>query len=247
MTRSEKMAEKTVGTFSSPEKDSPKAEQEIRGLAGVLSCRVVTNPDGRILEIHVVASPERHPKQIIRDIETVLFATFGVRIDHKKVSVAQVPASPEPVPPTDRDVESAPRLRFLELHTTLTPEGGEIQAVLGRERNRGFGKASFTIASDPARAVVEATLDAVGKYTREGRFQLGVVQRGRMGEHEAVFVQVDHVRPGRSLPLLGSAIVRRDPNLSALHAALDAVNRFLGTLDPTEGKEIAAGPEPTDS
>ncbi len=221
------MTEETT-KFVNPEVDRRRAEAEIRKLAGVLSCRVVAGRDGEILEIHVVASEDRHPKQVIRDIETILLASLGVRVDHKKVSVARYPAAPAAgSPPGDHDrrERTNARLRFVSLQTKLTPEGGEVEVVLGRNLVQGHGKAGFTLTSDPSRAVVEAALDAVGRFLREGSFQIGSVRRSSIGSHEAILVQVDHVHAGRSVPLLGSSLVSRDPHLAALHAALDAVNR----------------------
>jgi hypothetical protein len=239
------MTEETT-KFGNPDVDRRRAEAEIRKLAGVMSCRVVAGRDGEILEIHVVASEERHPKQVIRDIETVLLASLGVRVDHKKVSVARYPAA-QPVgsPPGDHDrrERTSLRLRFVSLQTKLTPDGGEVEVVLGKQLVQGHGKASFTLTSDPSRAAVEAALDAVGRFLREGSFQIGSVRRSSIGSHEAVLVQVDHVHAGRSVPLLGSSLVSRDPHLAALHATLDAVNRYLGRLESLPGLEIEAGPD----
>jgi hypothetical protein len=242
------MKEDTTAKFRNPEEDVGKAEAEIRQLAGVMGCRVVAGRDGEVLEIHVVSSEERHPKQIIRDIETVLLASMGVRIDHKKVSVARYPG-PRPAPSGSAETRerAGARLRFLRLQINLTPDGGEVEVALGRERFQGFGRARFTLSSDPARAVVEAALQGIAQFLREGSFQIGHVQRAQIGSHEAVFVQVDHVQSGRSIPLLGSALVSRDPNLAALLAALDAVNRTIGRLEPATGTEFVAGPEPSSS
>jgi ribosomal protein L12E/L44/L45/RPP1/RPP2 len=65
-----------------------KAESEIRNLRDIegVSVRV----DGDVIrEIHVVTRSERNPKQIVRDIQTMLRAKVGVAIDHRVVSVAQ--------------------------------------------------------------------------------------------------------------------------------------------------------------
>ena len=75
--------------------------------------------------------------------------------------------------------------------------------------------------------MVEAALLAVGRFVREGTFQFGAVQEGNLGGHDAVFVQVEHFLSGRSVPLLGSALVLRERSLSALLATLDAVNRTM--------------------
>ena len=209
-------------------RDPRGAEREIRKIASVRSCRVVTDTGGGLLEIHVVAGPSRHPKQIIRDVETVFLAVFDTRIDHRKVSVATVSdETPERRPESD---SSPDRLRFVTLRTSLDPAGGEVEVVLARGEFQGFGKSAFSLASGPLRAVAEATLHAIGRFVSEGSFQLGDVTRGTLGGAEAVFVHVQHILADRSFPLLGSSLAHRDVNLSALYATLDAVNRYLGRL-----------------
>src|SRR5687768_4890687 len=47
-------------------------EQLLSGLAGVISARVVSNANGRLDEIHVLASDRLHPKQIVRNVESAL-------------------------------------------------------------------------------------------------------------------------------------------------------------------------------
>lgn len=59
-------------------------------LPGVLAVRLSVNDWGAIQTVHVLATVDRGAKQIVRDIESALQARFGLRLDHKKVSVAQV-------------------------------------------------------------------------------------------------------------------------------------------------------------
>ena len=217
-----------------------RADREIRKIASVRSCRVVTGADGGLLEIHVVAGPARHPKQIIRDVETVFLAVFDTRIDHRKVSVATI--TEEESNPGPEAHQSPDRLRFVTLRTSLDPTGGEVEVVLARGEFQGFGKSAFSLASDPLRAVAEATLHAIDRFVSEGSFQLGDITRGTLGGAEAVFVHVQHILADRSFPLLGSSLAHRDVNLSALYATLDAVNRYLGRLEAAEGVEWVAGP-----
>src|SRR5881296_2922362 len=47
------------------------------------------SPQGEISEIHVLAQTDIPPKQVVRNIESALMAQLGVRIDHRKISVAQ--------------------------------------------------------------------------------------------------------------------------------------------------------------
>ena len=221
--------------------DPRQAEQEINSLAGVLSSRIVTNRSGQILEIHVVSSAERNAKQILRDIESTFLANRNIRVDRKKVSIAQYQGDPDEPPAPEG--AGAPRPRFVNLRTTLTPDGGSVEVTLAMGGNRSFGEADFAIGSGPERAVAEATLLALERFVDGARFDAIHVETRPIGRHEAVFVHVESVRAGRSVPLLGSAIVQRDQNLSALHATLDAVNRYLGRLRATPGVEIVVGPE----
>jgi len=66
-----------------------RAENLIAGLTGVLSASIVVTPQGEISEIHVLAQPDVPPKQVVRNIESALMAQLGVRVDHRKISVAQ--------------------------------------------------------------------------------------------------------------------------------------------------------------
>jgi hypothetical protein len=65
-------------------------EQLLAALAGVVSARVISGADGEIEEIHILASPSLHPKQVVRNVESALRAGLGIEIDRRIVSVAQI-------------------------------------------------------------------------------------------------------------------------------------------------------------
>ena len=62
-------------------------EGAINQVQGVVANRVVPGEKGGLSEIHVMASTERAPKQIVRDIESLLFVKFGFRVDYRKISL----------------------------------------------------------------------------------------------------------------------------------------------------------------
>lgn len=64
-------------------------EDEVKRIADVSAARVVSGPDGTVTEVHVIASTRRNPKQIVRDVESVALAEFGIDIDRRVVSVVQ--------------------------------------------------------------------------------------------------------------------------------------------------------------
>ena len=66
-----------------------RAENLLTSLEGVLSARVVTTPLGEVSEVHVLAAAGLSPKQLVRNIESALLAQLGLKIDHRKISVAQ--------------------------------------------------------------------------------------------------------------------------------------------------------------
>jgi len=82
-----------------------KIENDIRMLKGVVSANVVLSPEGiEIDEVHIVATSVRQPKQIVRDVETLILSNHDIRIDHKKISIAQI---------GDVDLESAAQVKVI--------------------------------------------------------------------------------------------------------------------------------------
>lgn len=69
---------------------NPGVERLLSSLTGVYSAHVVAGPEGTLREIHVLATPDLHPKQIVRNVESALSAGLGIQIDRRIVSVAQL-------------------------------------------------------------------------------------------------------------------------------------------------------------
>ena len=103
-----------------------RAERLLAALAGVVSARAVSDELGRLCEIHILAAPELHPKQIVRNVESALSAGLGVIVDRRIVSVAQLRGgAAEPYMETHRkftrDAESrAARLVYVQYDASST-------------------------------------------------------------------------------------------------------------------------------
>src|SRR5438128_212417 len=81
------------------------AEEAIRALRDVESASVQSEGD-TIREIHVLSRSNRPPKQIVRDVQTVLQTRFNRSIDYRVVSVAYLSGpstAPPPAAPAPRD------------------------------------------------------------------------------------------------------------------------------------------------
>ena len=64
-------------------------QEVINKIDGIINSKVVVDKNN-ITELHILANNLRAPKQIVRDIESILLATFDYRIDRKKISIAQI-------------------------------------------------------------------------------------------------------------------------------------------------------------
>lgn len=71
-----------------------KLEQDLLRVPGVRSARVVGTDVPS--EIHIVTTSKRSPKQVVRDVQSLAAAGFGMPIDHRIVSVVQLD-DPSPV------------------------------------------------------------------------------------------------------------------------------------------------------
>lgn len=71
-----------------------RAEELLATLPGVVSVRIEATTSGEVDAIHVLTSVEVGPKQTVRNIESALLAHLGMRVDHRKISVATTVDAP---------------------------------------------------------------------------------------------------------------------------------------------------------
>ena len=231
----------TLADFQAhPEAD---VEQLLSGLAGVISARVVTNQNGRLDEIHVLASDRLHPKQIVRNVESALSAGFGITVDRRVISVAQTNA-PEslggPTPLRSIPSQSAPQaspeedvadLRFVYVGFDVrnaTNRETLCHVTVRREREHYIG--TGTGASTPqGRALAAAKGLIAAIATARDRSDIALEDVAIVEAHGKTFVMVAaHVLMRReTIALTGVAILARSPEEAAILAALQAINRWL--------------------
>src|SRR5260221_2583472 len=127
-------------------------EEDLRRIPGVVGARAVADDGGRIVEVHVLASLNKHPKQIVRDVQSVAKAGWHVDIDRRIVSVVQldgpvVAGEGGDVEVGDADVDDdgaeAPRPRVVVDGVSLIRSGTRATAEvrLGRQGVQALGKA----------------------------------------------------------------------------------------------------------
>jgi hypothetical protein len=65
-----------------------RAEELLSTLPGVIAARIIAADSGAVDEIHILTTTELTPKQTVRNVESALIAHLGMRVDHRKISVA---------------------------------------------------------------------------------------------------------------------------------------------------------------
>ena len=195
-------------------------------LEGVQAAQVVFAENGMPCEIHVLAGPEKSSKSLVRDIQSALTAQFGVQVDHRIISVAQLSEG------------LVPRGDFRLAHTGLEIKsaGGRVSASVtlarGCDTYTGHGESANTPFAR-RRCVSEAALAAVNRAAGETCFELASVDAETLAGQGIVVPQVYSLRDGQRL--LGSAFLNEDPDNAAVHSVLRAVNRRLSVLPRTAG------------
>ena len=101
-------------------------ESALSRIPSVTAARVVAAPNGRIEEVHVLARRDRSPKQLVRDVQSVALASFGLEIDYRTVSVVQLDD-----PLVEGDTHPAlPRVALLRLNAEVAGPTTEIAVEL---------------------------------------------------------------------------------------------------------------------
>ena len=209
-----------------------RAENLLTSLEGVLSARLVTTPLGEVSEVHVLAQAGLPAKQLVRNIESALLAQLGLRVDHRKISIAQT-ADVKPIETLERHAVRERSLMRAVLFEGLTlqpgrrPQRSTVQVVLTAG---GKSEAAEEEAADTLRGRVEAaakaTTTVLDRMLSRGSMLLEGARVIQALDREVVFVTVQAINGRDSVLLTGTAEVRQSPERAAVLAVLDATNRW---------------------
>lgn len=195
---------------------APDVERELTRLEHVSSVKVMSTGT-EIDEIHVVAPRNHPPKKIVRDIESILLVRFGIRIDHRRISVVQLDGVQAQYPQYGR-----PRIQ------KLSKKDGVLQIVLAVGDNILVGKASLPNEGDELRAAARAVIHAVEQLLQTpGVLAVLETQIVEMNEHKVMLVIVRWAFGEQHELLVGASLAAGDLSESMARATLDAVNRRL--------------------
>ena len=213
--------------------DLESVETEFCRLPDVVAARIVPDNRGRPIEIHVLAHTGKHPKQVVRDVQSVALASFGLEIDRRIVSVVQLGpnGSGAAVPDAPAAVK---RLQIAAIETSTAGIRTSIRVTLsyGDAEATGFAEGAIAAATRP-RMVASATIDALRQLEPAAeRLDVSGAELTRVGGADVAVVTLAVVEPPLERQLTGSAVVHHLADDAVVRSVLDAVNRRLPYLAP---------------
>ena len=215
-----------------------RAENLLTSLEGILSARLVTTPLGDVSEVHVLAQAGLSPKQLVRNIESALLAQLGLKIDHRKISIAQT-ADVKPIEALERDV-----LRDRVLQRTLLFEN--LAVAPGRRQHRilitvtlsyrGVTETAEEETSDTPRSRVEgaakASVMVLDRLLTESSIALEGAKIVEAFDRQFAFVAVQGLGGRETILMTGTSEIKESAERAAVFAVLDATNRWTEARRP---------------
>ena len=226
-----------------------EAEALLRTLPAIASARVLRDASGVVRDVHVLATTDLSPKQIVRNVESALLARFGVRLDHRAISVAQsatarvaeAARAPSPAPVVTPEasapaviVNAAPApgrgIYFEDVEVRRSRSAGLACTVTLRAGSETHAGEATGVETSRARGelAATATVRALAPLLSDGTslaFESCTVVAA--SDREFTFVVVSG-RSGRETTILsGSCEIRDGIETAAALAVLDATERWM--------------------
>ncbi len=197
-------------------------EETLCRLPTVDAVRVV-GENGKIAEVHVLASPGKAPKQVVRDVQSLAMASFGLAVDRRVISVVQI---------DNEELGRSDRPAIVEISESPSGAKLSVTVTLAWQNELFLGEALGPSASTTRlRLIGEATLRAMEEAIGEEiALALAAVDTPTVGSRDVAIAQVVMVAAGEERLVVGSALVGQDPAQATVRAVLDALNRQVPHL-----------------
>ncbi|GFR36043.1 hypothetical protein [Thermobrachium celere] len=194
-------------------------QDTINKIEGVIRSKVVKE-NGEITEIHVLANNSKSPKQVLRDIESALYAMYDLKIDRNKISIASIQSE---------DVISTKRVKFnsVQLKNQLNTLECSVSLIYDDNEYK-VEDVAINTSINKKKLVSKTTLKAVESILgQEYIFDVQDVLINTSNDISVVTVIVNALLYGTEEVLVGSALVKNDLNETIARATLDAINRVI--------------------
>ena len=197
-------------------------EGKIRRLPGIEAARVVTEGE-TVTEVHILTRLNKPAKQVVRDVQSLAQAVFGLSIDRRVVSVVQL---------SDPDLAQGDRPVIIDVSEQLDGNHTRVVVTLGWQGDTLIGEVEG--AATPTtrhRLLAEATVQALSQALRQTTaIGIATVDLPVLGSRAVAVAQVVMVGAGSERIMVGSALAGGDPSRAVVRAVLDALNRHIPEL-----------------
>lgn len=195
-------------------------EKYINKIDGIVSSKIITDNQSKILEVHVLSDYSRSPKQIVRDIQSCCAAVFNIQLEYKTISIVQI----------DSNMSGRKRrLKFNDFNVISDGHKLTVKTYLSNDGKIFEGSASG-LNSPRGRyiAAAEACINAIHSFMGcEFVFHVADVQKMPIAGVDSFCVAIGYIQNDNQGTLLGSSLQKGDEYCSIMKATLDAVNRFI--------------------
>lgn len=189
-------------------------EQQLSQVRGVIGARILYDAAHRISEVHVMSNGQRKAKQIIRDIESIIFVQLGQRLDHRKISLAQVQDS--------RLLSLVQSIQLEKSNYHINQNDRTLSVTLQQAETSLHGVTA--LSGDINQDIVIATLQALNsRLTDPEILSLDLLEWQTFAQFKLCLVTIE--QQGMHKALLGMAYATNEPLLTCIHAVFDAINR----------------------
>jgi len=191
-------------------------------LPDISNCNVICGEDGKIEEVHVITPIGKNIKQTVRDIQSAVNAKYGIAMDYKKISIAQI---------NEEEFREA-RVKIDSIAVKNVDNMIEATVTLSYENKIYEGRSTKVKSKgNKPKAVAEATLGAIESCLGvKGMFYLEGMETIKIAGREAYVTLVGYSVDNIEESYIGSSIISHDENESAAKSVLSAINRKIGSL-----------------
>lgn len=196
-------------------------ENNLEKIDSVVSSKIITNEDNEIDEIHIVSNDTRGAKQIARDIQSVLVATYNIPVDYKKISIAQI---------ADKSLKKAEhRLKLEGISSDILGTKAAIKVSISNTGNVYENTISgINTLRNKERMLIDVTLKTIEEACDcKDIFIFEDIRTIPVSNDKVILVIIMGIIDGIEQRLCGSCLVNNSYEVAVVKATLDAINRVI--------------------
>ncbi|MGE5573368.1 MAG: hypothetical protein ACM3ZU_10175 [Bacteroidota bacterium] len=222
--------------------DIDDVNEVLSQIPGLNAVKIIVDGKRMITEVHCTSIELRSPQELVRDIETVLYAKWGLKIDHRRIGVCVF----KDMPQMELEALIGRRLKIERVYLNLGKHTADSIVELGLQ-----GRVYTGTAVGPAtkygqyQVVAQATIAAVEAFLRtRSMLSAGEVRLIKMLDEDVVLVSVSVIGMQGEERLVGTAPVRSYETDAVARATMDAINRRLLVWKSEVIREAKGEPPP---